>query len=288
MLLSLPRPIEPTEIPMPAIDGAALARVAQEDARLADEARRGLDVDVRALGSEIRAFGRADALGELHEVGEARPKVVAAAHAAVAHGARPLLALRAFQLQAFVREVRRYEATGEPSDDLVELGGSFVRMLELERSGWIERTAAGKARLVVPPDVLGVLFKRRWNEITTLMGEELALRKEEQRALLVFLLRHPPRQPLPGTEPSAEPTPFERAQQDDLRLKKIDELAQLDPAYPASLARAVIHHRRGRWAKAADELRRHLDASPDGPWTLRAQNHLRAALERAATEGAPP
>jgi len=36
-----------------------------------------------------------------------------------------------------------------------------------------------------------------------------------------------------------------------------------------------------RYPLAVEEFRRHLDASPDGPYTLRAQNYLRAALERA-------
>jgi hypothetical protein len=68
------------------------------------------------------------------------------------------------------------------------------------------------------------------------------------------------------------------------RLKKIDEIAAIDPAYPSELARGVIFYKLGRVLLAVESFRQHLDEHPDGPHALRAQNYLRAALGRAQDE----
>jgi tetratricopeptide (TPR) repeat protein len=73
-----------------------------------------------------------------------------------------------------------------------------------------------------------------------------------------------------------------RGPKDQYRLKKIDEIAALDPAYPSDLARGIVLYRLGRFLPAVQAFRRHLEASPDGPFTLRARGYLRAALGRAS------
>ena len=85
---------------------------------------------------------------------------------------------------------------------------------------------------------------------------------DESRVFYRFLLLHP----LPSPE---------------YRLKKLDELGAVDRSYPVHLARGVVLYQLQRYPLAVEEFRRHLDASPDGPLTLRAQNYLRAALGRA-------
>jgi len=65
------------------------------------------------------------------------------------------------------------------------------------------------------------------------------------------------------------------------RLKKLDELAAVDPSFPVHLARGVVLYQLQRYPLAVEAFRRHLERAPDGPFTLRAQNYLRAALGRA-------
>ena len=65
----------------------------------------------------------------------------------------------------------------------------------------------------------------------------------------------------------------------DALFEKIRELARVDPTFPGALAEGVVLFRLGRYEAAAVAFERHLAAFPDGPWTLRARNYLKAALE---------
>ena len=58
------------------------------------------------------------------------------------------------------------------------------------------------------------------------------------------------------------------------------KLAARDPSYPAAFARGVLLFRMQRFGPATEAFRNHLEASPDGPYALRAQNHFKAALDR--------
>jgi tetratricopeptide (TPR) repeat protein len=128
-------------------------------------------------------------------------------------------------------------------------------------------------------------FKKRWNEVAGLKGGAFEPALDEERAFYRFLLEHPlhPRAPL-TTPPALATAPPALdalgAYEGQYMLKKIDELSALDPAYPADFARGIILYRLGRYLPSAEAFRRHLDASPDGPFTLRAQNYLRSALEQ--------
>lgn len=267
-LLAVPRSVPPTEVPVPFADPRRLGEVAAaDDARARAAQDPPLDVDVRALGSLVRAFGRADATDDQDALASVRVQIGPAAAAARAQGEEALLGLRAFQLRAFVRAVRTWEATGEERQDLVELGGPFTRMVR--KNGWCE----GSPTCVLRMDeaALRASFKRRWNEVTGLSGGRLELSLEEARALYGFLLEHP----ITGRSGSAPET---------FLMRKIDELAAIDPAYPRDLARGVVLYRMGDYRRAAGAFGAHLEVAPDGPFALRAQNHLRAALERAASE----
>ncbi|UQA58784.1 hypothetical protein [Polyangium aurulentum] len=269
-LLAVPRSVPPSELPLPLAEPRALARVmAADDARARAVEAGALDPDVRALGTLVRAFGRADARGDEDALAAARARMGEAAARARAQGDEPVLALRAYQLRAFLREVRGWEATGEASDALVELGGPFAGMVR--RNGWC--VGEGRCALAMDEAALRASWKRRWNEITGLRGGGFEPALDESRALYRFLLEHPA-----GGRNDAEGA---RA---SFLLRKIDELAGFDATYPRLLARGIVLYRQGDYRRAAEAFGAHLEASPDGPWTLRAQNHLRAALERGAAE----
>jgi hypothetical protein len=300
-LLVVPHPVEPEgDLPMPVVNRAELVSIVAHDDGLAlAAARERLDVDVRELGSAYRAYGRAERFGRDDDVTEARRRITAIAGRALAVGEGELAKLRAFEARALLIELRRWEATGEESDDLVELGGGMLFLLH--RSGWLtEPPVSERRKLVIDDDALRVVFKKRWATITGLEGGPLALRVDEERALTRFLLRHPPEHVVaaaldaggtPGTrtpraaDGTAEPDEQRRkALTAGYRIKKIDELAAVDPTYPAAFAKGVLAYQLGQFPRAVDLLRAHLERAPDGRLAVRATNYLRAALERAGEE----
>jgi tetratricopeptide (TPR) repeat protein len=270
-ILAVPHPAEPTFLPPPLPEPRALTRARQIDEALADKAElEPLDADVRALGSAVRAYGAADAAGDERAIVHTRKEVATAAAKALALGEEGVIRLRAYQLRAFLREVRTWEMTGVEARELAELGGGFVGMLE--RSGWVR----GR-RVLLDDAAQRAAWKRRWNEITGIERPTFQPTLDEHRAFYRFVLAHPIGPPgAPMGELSA------RGPREQYRLKKIEELAALDPAYPAELSRGIVLYRLGRFLPAVQAFRRHLDASPDGPFTLRARGYLRAALSRAA------
>ena len=287
-ILAGPRPVDPTVVPEPTIVPRALTQAARADDDLARQAEaeaahgERLDFDVRALGSAIRAYGQADAEGRDAEVVMARKQVIEAGKRALTHGEDALARLRAYQLRLFLRALRHWEAKGVETADLRELGGAFIAMAT--RNGWV------RDGLVEMDDtVRRAMFKKRWSEVTLIRGARFDLSLDEQRALFRFLLQRPPAD---DVEAAATPRALRGIRQDErasfvaeqYRLRKIDELAALDPTYPADLARGVVFYRMRRYPVATELFRRHLDAHPDGPFTLRAQNYLRAALGHAAEE----
>ena len=68
------------------------------------------------------------------------------------------------------------------------------------------------------------------------------------------------------------------------RLEKVKLLAKIDPEYPGEYARGVAAYRAGKYAISEDAFKKWLKDHPNGPFTLRAQNHLRAAI---AAQSAP-
>jgi hypothetical protein len=278
--LAVPRPVDPAEVPLPLADPRALARALEADEALAaaldpgaGRPARELDLDVRELGAAVREFGLADAGPDRKDdaLVAARRRLSTALGPALARGAEDVLALRAWQQRAFIRAVRRWEVSGEESEDLRALGGDFLGLLR--KSRWVEAGAAdaGVRRVALDGAALAVLFKKRWNKVVGVQGPPFDPTLDEERALVRFLLASPPHE-----------AAGRRA--DDYRLKKIGEIAALDPSYPRHLARGVVLYRLGKYADAADAFRLHLDTSPEGAYTLRAQNYLRAALGRARGE----
>jgi len=271
VLMGTPQAVVPEDMPLPVPDMNRLAATAAEDARQAaamasspDDEKSGAGFELRELGGLLRSYNEADAAEDQMAMAEVRPKLLRAAYnLALRDGVGPLLRLRAYQQQRFLRELASWESTGKASEELKQVGGGVVKLIEA--SGWSRprRFAAGSA-------ARSALFKRRFAEVLGLLSRpELAPTLDEGRALYAFLLSSPPS--------GAQPWVF--------RLRKAEELAAIDPAYPRKLARGVALLKMNQGAAAVVELREHLAASPDGPYTLRARNYLAAAVELAERQG---
>jgi hypothetical protein len=281
--LVLPRSVAPDEIPGPVIDGERLSRVfADDDARAARVAKAPLPSPVRNMGSAFRAFNAAEAAhADEGTLAQAKNDIVAAVRQVSDADIEALLDLRAFQAQAFVTEVRRFEKTGEVSDELKQLGGTFIE--SMQKVGWCD----GR-RVVMPESALRVAFKLTWNHM--LLLDRLAPTLDEQRVLYAFYLAHPhvgeaDRARVATALASAhDRAAIERATQ--LRdkatagwlLGKIGELSAIDSGYPAELARAAALFMKHDYRGSAALYEAWIDLHPGGPWSLRARNHLRAAL----------
>jgi hypothetical protein len=284
--LVLPRSAPPDAVPLPVVDARAFAARVSQDRALAEDVRaHALPDDVRALASALRAFHALeahDALGA--DLQTARTKVDELLAPAIAAGIDALVKLRASQLEAFVTEVAKFDATGEESQELGELGGAFVR--RMRREGWVRDHTVlfGEAER-------RVVFKLMWNAFVGLEGRpELAPTLDEQRALYRFYLSHPHpsearREAIAAARRGATEKKHcdaiaagEQLAIEDWRIERVNRLAAIDPEYPAAYARGVIEYRRARYHAAADQFRDWLHDHPNGAWSRRADTYLRAAL----------
>lgn len=291
-VLLFPRRASPESVPLPVVDQGALARVVAADHARAEHARHEpLPPDVRALGSALREFHTIEAKDvQGKPLYDARRAIDQALLAALPKGTDAILELRSVELEGFLVELHHFEDTGEQTDELKALAGAFVRSLTIE--GWCV------GHDVAPDDdTLRPMFKQMWS---ALVGQEgnpaFALALDEQRALYAFYLSHP--HPSKATRDALESArrgarddraclaiqEAERAATESWRLDRIARLAALDPAYPADYARGVASYRRGDFGASAKAFRAWLDAHPDGPLTLRAQNFLRAASAATSVE----
>lgn len=288
-LLLLPRRGSPDDVPVPIPDPAQLARAAAVDRDLAAHARsEPLPGSVRALGSAIRAYHALEVSPSAAGIAPARAAVDAAMVEASAGGNEPLLRLRAVQLEGFLEEIRRFESTGAETDELVALGGGFVRSMKV--AGWCD------GHTLVPREpALRALFKEMWDALLGLEGRpafEPAL--DEQRALYALYLAapHPSagmRAAIAAARRAARDARAcegvregERNATEEWRLERIRRLAALDPAYPAAYARGVASYRRADYRGAAEAFQTWLAEHPEGPLSLRARSFLRAAENQTA------
>ena len=200
-----------------------------------------------------------------------------------------LLALRATQLESFVAEVHAFEKTGTESAELQALGGPFVR--RMREVGWCREHAC-----IFDDEALRTMFRLSWNGLLRLERAPFAPGLEEERALFAFYLRHPhapeaarkrideARASARSAKACAALVEAEAIAADGWRIEKVKRLAQLDPEYPRDYALGVLKYRNKTYEAAAESFRDWLEAHPDGPWTLRARNYLRASLSEAALE----
>jgi hypothetical protein len=277
-LVAVPHRTDPSELPLPLADSSALRAILASDRKLAAQIAPQLEreianptagnplFDLRAVGEKYRAFGRAEAEADTTIVLRARQDLIREVQRARPQGDDKLLALRAYQQQIFLAEVSRWETTRADSPELVEIAGPFVRTIS--RHGWSDE----RGRLAMSEPLRAIIFKRRWAETTGLSDPPFALSPDETRAFYAFLFSHPwvDREALPDPKAAC-------VFADQWRLRKIDELAKHDPAYPRLFARGVVLFRLGDYVAAAQAFRDHLASASDSQYGLRARNYLMAA-----------
>jgi hypothetical protein len=285
--LLFPHDSAPDDVPLPAIDMRALDRIEHDDdARAARAASATLPAEVRALGEAIRAFNTAEAKDAPHTPWpELRAAVDQARSLAQEKGGlEGILDLRAVQEKKFVDEVRAWRKTAAESEELAAVGGSFIRRMTL--AGYVDGT-----KLSLGDHELRVAYKLKWNAVARLENvPELQPSLDEMRAFYMFELLHP-HAPEAARETIAAARKNARTQADcdalaageqlaieQWRLDKVEKLAAIDASYPAPYARGVALYRSAKYADSARAFEEWLRVHPDGPLTLRARNHLRAAI----------
>ncbi len=299
--LVIPRPIRPAEVPLPIVDGRALAAQEKADDAAAVAAREHpLDANVRALGALIRTFNALEVGGDPQApLAQTRTELDRAVGPALeVGGVEGLLRLRAVQMQEFLEEVRRFEETGHRTTQLDEVAGTFVQ--GMTRAGWCLDPAGrratwppqGPVTIVADESVRRTAFKLVWAKLIGLEGRrELQPSLDEMRALYAFYFQH-------AHAPEAQHVSLDyaRAHASDAAacegidaterqaalgwlMQKLKEYAALDPRYPFDYARGIVLYHRRDYAASAEAFRAWLAAHPDGPWALRARNFLAAAIE---------
>jgi len=283
-LLAVPLPVSPRDLPLPLADGKTLSATLDREKALAATMARALEedrrrtsgtsdlYDLRAFGQEFRAYGTAEASRDTYVVVRARQKMLEAVARARGVGDDKLVALRSYQQQLFLAELRKWENAGVASEELTGLGGGFLDLVR--QSGWV----AGQI-ILMDDWVRGIFFKRRWNQVTGVSGAAYDISLDEHRAFYAFLLMHPYVEGRGGLDVKAAC----RAA-DQWRLRKIEEVARLDASYPYVLARGILFYRLGRYPEAVQAFRDYLGAADDGRYVLRARNYLATAVARAAEE----
>jgi hypothetical protein len=251
--------------------------------------------DVRALGSAIRAYNLREAQQGIDpyvtptSMNEARNALDDALAPLASGHDDALLALRATQLESFVAAVYTFEKTGAETPELQALGGPFVR--RMREVGWCREHACS-----FDDEALRTMFRRSWNGLLRLERAPFAPGLDEERALYSFYLRHPhapetarkrideARSSARSAKACAALVEGEAIAAEAWRIEKVKRLAELDPEYPRDYALGILKYRSKTYEAAAESFRDWLDAHPDGPWTLRARNYLRASLSEAALE----
>lgn len=279
--LAAPRGTLPDRVPAPVVDTRVLETTRVDDLRraawleqLPEDQKVSTAYEVRRVGAYVREFGRADAATprdavELVRIRQDLWQSVTAALAVPASndgkfpgGAEALRALRALQLKRFLGALDTWESTGNEPDELRELGGDFIGLAR--RSGWV----TPPHRLKIDQNARAALFKRRFSEVTGLKQPPFDLTLDESRALYAFFFSHPI---------SADPESERDRSSWQWLARRVEEFSAIDTTYPADLARGMVLLRLDDPAGAELSLRRHLAQHPDGPYTLRARNHLSAS-----------
>jgi hypothetical protein len=251
----------PADLPAPQVDRRMIAIAGDEAIALAGEARNSpLPYEVRAVGELFRRYGAAEAAGR-SDLGQLLVDLRhAAADAAHRRPPRELARLQAVQTELFIAAVVAWER-GEGTGELDQLGGGLLG--RAREHGWLDG-----GRLLMSSTERRVLFRLRWAELTGLRNRvPFVPALDDWRVYYGFLLEHP------------------EGRDEAERLRKqfgyVTALAKRDPTYPLWLARGVLLYRSEAFAESADAFAAHLDQHPDGPYALRAKNHLLAALAKA-------
>lgn len=255
-LLVVPRNVPPVDLPLSTIDRLEQRRDRERESERAERARAGLPFDVRSVGEALRRHGRAafadpalvpQLAGQLRRL---------AADAVQRQGVDRLLELRALQTELLLRALEGRPAA--PPPDAVELAGGLLEAGL--RRGWFAPPPAGADDAEIE-----TLFRLYWGTQLGLGAHHpFAPSLNEWRVYYRFMLARPVPE---GPERDADVV---------RKLESVAALSQHDRDYPAELARGILLYQRGAPAESARHLQAHLERFPDGPWTLRARNHLAA------------
>ena len=253
-LLAVPRATKPSTVPQPIVHQRALCTTLRQLARRSDSARaRPLSFAVREVGEAYRRLGRAQYEGPVpldDSQAEGWRRIIRGVRAK--SGDEALLTLRAVQTEMFVNALELWESTGKVPDDLVELGGDFVRLART--NGWW--TADHLNILAQERWALGLL---RWTSLAGFLQlEPYRLSREIEIVELRFFYAH-----LNPDGPRLQ-----------TRQKILRRYSEIDPNYPIDYARGVLFAEEGQYDYAAASFTRHLQAHPQGDYAIRARNHL--------------
>jgi TolA-binding protein len=289
--LLLPHAAPPDDVPLPRVDMRGLhAREQEEEALLrALDSSAGLTPDVRDLGTALRALHEAQAKGYLKleerraELSALKTHVEQARALAIAtSGEISVRTLFALQKRNFLTEVAR---TGE-TEELRALAGDFAT--RMRSAGWLDDT-----QTVLRREELGVLFKSMWaHDVGLELDSWFDLSFDEKRVLYSIYLAHPRipeslREALTNAKSNAKDAAtcfgvdreIEKARE-GWRIEKIESLSAFDATYPREYALGIAHYRQGKLPQAQALFRRWLELHPDGAYALRAQNFLRAVVDK--------
>lgn len=265
--LAVPRSAPPSHIPLPAVATGDLSADQQLDDQRAKRARElGLSFEIRTLGEYFRRYGAAEheaggrkSAGLTDRLQDVEASMRGLRRLRSAEVDEHLLQLRALQSELFVGALMAWSGEQAPAD-LTELGGNLTNAPG--HAGWFVG-----GRFVASPATARVLFKARWNQVCGVTDVDgFRATPNEAVLLLRFLLTHPD-----GVEPMA---------QHQNQLLVLEALSKRQPEYPINFARGSVLYQLGNYQLAGAAFQAHIDAHPDGPWSLRARNHLLAALER--------
>lgn len=265
--IAVPRSAAPSHIPLPTLAAQDLRADEQLDDERARRARgAGLSFEIRTLGEYLRRYGAAEyaaagreGFGLTDRLQDVEGSMRGLRRLRSAEVDAHLLELRALQSELFVSALLSARG-GQPTADLTELGGSLINAPE--HRGWFV-----DGRFVDSAATARVLFKARWNQVCGVTEVDgFRATPSESVLLLSFLLRHPS---------GADPLSQRRSQ-----LAYLDALAKRQPEYPIHFAKGTVLFQLGSYQLASSAFQAHIDAHPDGPWSLRARNHLLAALAR--------
>ena len=288
LLLMMPRATLPDAVPLPFADERVLRDVARsDDARAAAAETTRLPADILVVGTAIRGLNGAEARGaDDVQMLDARRQLDGALRELARREdvVSDLISLRAVQTRHFLDAVASWEKSGETSEDFIDLAASFVQ--RASDAGWV----SGR-RVLLSDTERRVMFKTVWNVLAGFDTKPaLAVTLDEQRALFAFYIRHP--HPAESSRFALEadrraattPEACARVNRDHHRQSelwladKLKKLGDIDPTYPVGYALGVAYYHAGRFELSADAFTTFIGAHPDGPYTLRARNHLKALL----------
>ena len=253
----------PIDLPIPRADGRELKiETHHVKASAGAAARDGLSVEIRSVGELMRKHSVATESTTARSLFREIRRAVGIAHSK--DGEHSLIPLRDLQTELFVAAVDVWVETGKVNKDLTELGANFVNT-------GLKNKWGGPRESKMSHDDLRAFFRIHWAKLSgQAQTFPYAPSLSDWRLFYSFLLRHPP------MRVRASPVLLMHH-----RLATIKSLSQIDSEYPVQFANGIARYQGGDYGAAEKSFERHLLVSPDGPWTLRAQNHRAAALARS-------